>query len=137
MSSSLAMTSRLNHDIEATISRMVIRMRELSSQMRVADDLLAQMGGVRFLEDGVFDSDDDSTWSDFEHENVDSSDEDNDDASFVTAVYQSEQFNYDSDYDDDEETVVGEWEDPFSTPGKPIGGIIIPSDVDAGLDMLV
>jgi hypothetical protein len=112
--------------------------------MRIADNIIAQLDDLPRTQDEVLDSsdDDESSWSEYEHEDVDSSDDDDDDAtSVMTAAYQSEYyepvFGYDSDYDSDEETVVGQWEDPFMTPEKPIGGIIIPADVDAGLEALI
>jgi hypothetical protein len=138
------MTSRLNREIEATLARMMVRMSALSEQMRIADNIIAQLDDLPRTQDEVFDSsDDESSWSEYEHEDVDSSDYDDDATSVMTAAYQSEYyeplFGYDSDtdYDSDEETVVVQWEDPFMTPEKPIGGIIIPADVDAGLEALV
>ena len=136
------MTSRLNREIEATLARMMVRMSALSEQMRIADNIIAQLDDLPRTQDEVFDSsDDESSWSEYEHEDVDSSDYDDDATSVMTAAYQSEYyepvFGYDSDYDSDEETVVGQWEDPFMTPEKPIGGIIIPADVDAGLEALI
>ena len=141
MSSSLVMTSRLNREIEATISRMMNRMRSLSEQMRIADDIISQMDGAPLLQDAILDSDDESSWSDYEHQNIDSSDDEDDAVSFLTTEYRSEYYDpgfmSDSGYDSDEETVVDQWEDPYMTPEKPISGIIIPSDVDAGLELLV
>lgn len=136
------MTSRLNREIEATLARMMVRMSALSEQMRIADNIIAQLDDLPRTQDEVFDSsDDESSWSEYEHEDVDSSDYDDDATSVMTAAYQSEYyeplFGYDSGYDSDEETVVVQWEDPFMTPEKPIGGIIIPADVDAGLEALV
>jgi len=138
------MTSRLNREIEATLARMMARMSALSEQMRIADNIIAQLDDLPRTEDEVLDSSDDgSSWFEYEHEDVDSSDYDDDATSVMTAAYQSEYyeplFGYDSDtdYDSDEETVVVQWEDPFMTPEKPIGGVIIPSNVDAGLEALV
>jgi hypothetical protein len=117
-------------------------MSALSEQMRIADNIIAQLDDLPRTQDEVLDSsDDESSWSEYEHEDVDSSDYDDDATSVMTAAYQSEYFEsvfgYDSDCDSDEETVVGQWEDPFMTPEKPIGGIIIPADVDAGLEALI
>jgi hypothetical protein len=40
------------------------------------------------------------------------------------------------DYPSDAETVTEDWDDPFLTPDKPIARLIIPDNLEEGLDFL-
>lgn len=111
----------LDRMLEDSIRRMNNRLQYLDDQIRMADEILME-----------FDSADE-----YEHQYIDDSDDEFDDSSTV-AYYTLDEYTYSSDDEDEEsdtETVIVPWTDPYRTPERRMD-VVIPDDVDDGLDIL-
>ena len=133
MSSPLSLAVELDRRLEENIATINARLRTLDEQMRLADEIIADMAL-----DNTFNAmgDDD----DFSHYSI-TSDDDSDDDDDVTAPYHTLDDNlfFDDEDEDDQsdcETVVGDWIDPFITPERAVRGVDIPADLEAGLEFL-
>lgn len=113
--------NHLDSAIQLTIARLDARMRTLDEQMEVAERILSEMDEYN------------DVW---EHETI--TDESSDDESLAETIcyYTRDENRYYSDEDEDDfeddETIVGDWEDPYVTPMR----LIIPMDLEQGLEHL-
>jgi len=132
----LARAEALDRRLEQNIDAINRRMRTLDEQIRVVDHLLAGLdGGIPAPRTQEEDNE-----SDWDHYSItDSSVDDDDMMSVMTLEYHTGADNvYFSDeegYISDDETIVGDWFDPFKTPEQD-GRIIIPANLEEGLEML-
>ena len=140
MPSALSLAIELDRRLENSIAGINARLRTLDEQMRIADEMLAELGGVpRYQQEEVDDSDDE-----YEYQNIDSSDDESgyesDDSQRTVPYYTMDENRYFSDEDEDSmsetETIVGDWDDPFLTPERREYDIIIPVDLEDGLEAL-
>lgn len=102
-----------------SIAALDVRLHALNEQLNAFEDELSQYPPLQPYQDDLFEDGvleeyhvDDRFLTIAEMENDIDIDSDSDDE---TVVYNTE-YNYDYDSDDDTETLVGQWEDPFTTP---------------------
>lgn len=115
--------------IEARIAFLQARIAQLDGQVARADQILHDMG------EATTESSSEDSWDgETEYLIDDSSDEEGDDE--TVAYYTPHDALMSEDEDSDTETILGDWEDPFMTPDKIVRGIIIPHNVDQGLEVL-
>jgi hypothetical protein len=139
MSGSLALARDLDRRLEESIAAINLRLRTLDEQMAIADELIAEMGPEVPIPSGEGQSVFSDSSSEYEYQNIDSSDEEGDDQ--MTVAYTTGDDNrYFSDEDEsiagDDETIVGDWEDPYVTPHRGDYGIVIPMNLEFGLEFL-
>lgn len=118
------MARRLSDELEDTIRLLDLRMRSLSEQMEIADRILNDLG-----EDDVYDQ------FNADLSDVDSYDADSDVDTIAYYTADENRYYIDDDEDDDTETVVGDWDDPYLSPER-MFNIVIPDDLEAGLEFL-
>lgn len=117
--------------IEARIAFLEQRIAHLNGQVTRADQILEEMGEA--VNESASESED--SWDgETEYLIDDSSDEEDDDRTLED--YTPLDAFIDSDDESDTETVILRWENPFTTPDKNVRGIVIPHNVDQGLEML-
>lgn len=131
------MANELDRRLEIDIAAINARLRTLDQQMRLADEILAEMDEWNPPRPLTQEFDDDS----FDHISIDDSDDESeywDDATVLYHTTDENRYFSDEDEDDqsDEETVVGDWEDPYITPPKR-NDIIIPDNLEAGMEFLI
>jgi len=139
MSDSLSLARDLDRRLEESIAAINLRLRTLDEQMAIADELIAEMGPEIPVPSGERHSLFSDCSSEYEYQNIDSSDEEGDDQ--MTVAYTTGDDNrYFSDEDEsiagDDETIIGDWEDPYVTPHRGDYGIAIPMNLEFGLEFL-
>jgi hypothetical protein len=118
--------------IEARIAFLEQRIAHLTGRVTRADQILEEMGEP----DTQSLSESEDSWDgETEYLIDDSSDEEDDDDRTLEDYTPLDAF-IDSDDESDTETVILRWENPFTTPDKNVRGIVIPHNVDQGLEML-
>jgi hypothetical protein len=118
--------------IQERIDALDRNIRALNTQIARADQILLEMGEAiePVTQEQVYDSSEDE----WETEYLIDSDDDSDDETVV--YYTPWEVNHDdSDYDSDTDTVVGKWEDDYTTPEKTYR-FIIPDNLEEGLEFL-
>ena len=140
MPSAISLALELDRRLENRIAGINARLRTLDEQMRIADEILAELDGApRHQQEEVDDSDDE-----YEYQNIDSSDDESgyesDDSQSTVAYYTMDENRYFSDEDEDfmseTETIVGDWNDPYLTPEQRVYNFIIPAGLEDGLEAL-
>lgn len=132
MPTPLTVAMDLDRRLEENIASINDRIRSLDEQMRLADEIIADMV-VDPWRYGIPDDDDD-----FSHYSIPSSDDESDAETVLYRTSYDNIFFDDEDEDDqsDVETVVGDWVDPYITPDRAFRGIVMPEDLEAGLEFL-
>lgn len=130
MASPLSVAMDLDRRLEENIATINARMRTLDEQMRLADEIIAEM---QLDVDFHAMRDDD----DFSHYSITDSESDDDE----TVAYHTMDDNlfFDDEDEDDQsdcETIVGDWEDPYVTPDRVLRNVAVPNDLEAGLEFL-
>jgi len=115
---SIALALDLDDRLTNSIAAINARLRTLDEQMRLADEIINDMD---------YNRDDDF--------NIDSWENASDDATLDYRTTLEASYDADLEDDDDTETVIESWEDPFLTPDKNYG-FYIPNDLEDGLQFL-
>lgn len=130
--------------LQNTIDALNARMRTLDEQMRVADAILAELGAPP-SDMIIVRHDDDDDMSTVREEIDDSSDDggssgyESDESERTVSYYTRDENRYFSDEDEGymsyDETIVGDWENPYLTPEKEYR-LIYPDNLEEGLEHL-
>lgn len=139
--SPITVAMELDRRLDDNIAAINARLRTLDEQMRLADEILAEMD---VWNPRTQESDDDA----FDHVSIDDSDSGSDVSDISDEYWDDETVQYhtldenryfsDEDEDDqvDEETIVGDWCNPYVTPERRMD-VVIPVDLEAGMEFLL
>jgi hypothetical protein len=133
MSSPLSTALALDRRLDENIAAINARIRTLDDQMRLADEIIADMQ----LDQSFYHMRDDD---DFSHFSISTTDSDSDDDETVEYRTMDDNLFFEDEDEDDQsdcETVVEKWVDTYVTPDRAMRGIDVPDNLENGLDFLL